>query len=441
MTIGNNGRQHPGASRVRLTPAAEIAPEAVLWGWRDRIALGALNLLVGDPGYGKSTLTIELVARASRGQLEGDLFGQPVAVALVTAEDAVAQVVRPRLEAAGANLDRVHIVTVCRDGVTGGLVLPDDTVDLAAQLQETGVRWLVVDPVVAHLPGSIDAHKDQHVRRAIAPLARLAEELHLAVVGIVHLNKTADTRAVGRVSGSIGFVAAARSVLLLGPDPEEREGSTRILVHWKCNVGPLAPPLRLRVAGRVVQTQDAELRTSGIAWCGEATGVSARDILGGDAQDETSAVTEATEFLREMLADGPKPAKEIRRAAREVGVSDRTLDRAKASMGIMVRRSGFGKGGAFTWEIGIERQPSGWRPMDEEGPGSLANHAESTIERQGHIERQGNGHRDAGALCGPFADVFATLTREEQAQLEAEHAAGDPLAGIVAARITTTAPH
>lgn len=264
---------------VHLVPADRITPEAVRWAWVGRIPLGAVTLLVGDPGLGKSTLTIEIAARLSQGQLDGDLKGEPAVVALATAEDALAHVVRPRLDAAGADLARVHLVTVCRDGVTGGLVLPEDVDDLADRLRAVGARMLVVDPLVAHLPGAIDAHKDQHVRQALAPLGRLAERLGLAVVCVVHLNKGHDAAVIARVSGSVGFVAAARSVLLLGSDPDDREGSTRVVLHGKSNLSPLAPALRVRVEGRTIVVGDRHVETSAIAWCGEARGVSVADVL------------------------------------------------------------------------------------------------------------------------------------------------------------------
>jgi len=130
----------------------------------------------------------ELVARASRGQLPGDLFGQSVTVALATAEDAISQVVVPRLIAAEADLDRVRIIQVRREGTVGGLALPDDIDKLREQLIAAEARIVVVDPLVAHIVGSINTWKDQDVRRVLAPLAHPAEEADAAVVGVMPSN-------------------------------------------------------------------------------------------------------------------------------------------------------------------------------------------------------------------------------------------------------------
>src|SRR5207249_11464451 len=133
-----------------------------------------------------------------------------------------------------------------------------------------------------------NSHRDQDVRRALAPLARLAEETAAAVIAIVHLNKSEVPHVLGRVCGSVGFVAAARSVLLLGPDPDDPQGPTRVLAHAKSNLSPLAPALRLRIEER--HLDDLPIRTSVLVWCGEAAGVSAGDLLGCESKERRGAV-------------------------------------------------------------------------------------------------------------------------------------------------------
>ena len=145
------------ASGVVLTPAATIRPAPIAWFMRDRLPMGALSLVVGIPGEGKSTFLVDCAARASRGTLEGDFHGKPVAVALATAEDALAEVMVPRLTAAGANLELVKFVQVKRDGTTGNLVLTSEAIAKLEQLvQREQIRFLVLDPVVALFPGKID---------------------------------------------------------------------------------------------------------------------------------------------------------------------------------------------------------------------------------------------------------------------------------------------
>lgn len=372
------------ADGVVLTPAADVKPESVRSAWKGRIPLGAVTLVVGDPGLGKSTTVVELAARLSRGQLVGDLQGEPVAVALATAEDAIAQVVVPRLLAAGADLTRVLTVGVRRDGAAGGLVLPDDLPALRARIAEAGVRVLVIDPWVAHLTGAVNSHRDHDMRRALAPLARMAEELDLAVVVIAHLNKSEAAEVLHRVGGSLGLAAAARSVLLLGPDPVEAEGPTRVLAHAKCNVGPLMPSLRLRVEGRALEDHTDEdgrpIQTSGIAWLGDAEGVTAADLIApkkaGEGRD---AVAEAMEVLGRLLARGPVASDDVERAREQAGIGERAWRKAKTRLGVKSVKQGLT--GGWAWTLPEDGPKTDSRPMPPSRPPSKSSSSSKDDER------------------------------------------------------------
>jgi len=328
--------------RLVRTRAADITPLNTAWAWQGRLPLGAVSLFVGQPGLGKSTLTTELAAQITRGKLEGDLYGTPRTVLIATAEDALAQTVVPRLTAAEADLDRIEFVTISEDGIAGSVALPDDVAYIVEAAQATGARMLVLDPLVALLPGKIDAHRDQDVRRAIAPLAKLAEEEDIAVVGIFHLNKGQSRDVLMRASGSIAFVAAARSVLLLAADPGDADGERgreRILAHRKCSVGPSTRSLTCRIEGRELLGENGVISTSRLMIVGESD-LDAADLLGGSAPDEeASALAEAVAFLQQELAEvGRCTSKTIHRKAREAGHTKRTLERAKRQLGVKAVR-------------------------------------------------------------------------------------------------------
>jgi AAA domain len=375
-TRGSNPEPPPVstiADGVRLVSLASITPASVRWAWEGRIPLGTVTLLVGDGGLGKSTMLLDVAARLSRGQLPGDLHGTPASVAVATAEDAVAEVVRPRAEAAGADLDRLHVVTVRRDGRLAGLVVPDDVEALRVSVRRHGVRLLIVDPLVAFLPETVNAHRDQHVRRALVPLVQLAEAEGIAVVAVVHLNKTDSTKVVTRICASVGFHNAARSVLLVGADPDDREGSTRVLVHAKCNLEPLAPSLRFRLEGRTVVAGDLEIQTSGVAWCGEAAGVSSDDVLRTAEPEKESATAEAMAWLREELAAGPVEQKTlVTRAKEALSISERTLQRARHRIGATTRKSDFS--GVWVWALPetSDPKPPHPSPMSPLSPSSTS---------------------------------------------------------------------
>jgi AAA domain len=333
---------------VTFTPASSIRHERVRWLWRGRVPLGAVTTLAGQQGLGKSTTMIELASQVTRGDLDGDLHGEPSAVLIVTLEDHVASVVKPRLLAAGADLDRVRIVGVTVDGQDGLITLPDDLPQIETGVQDCGARLLIVDPVVAALSGGIDAYRDHDVRRAFAPLAQLAERCDLAVVAIMHLTKAQTGDLLGRVSGSVAFTAAARSVLAFVRDPDDPEGDTgdrRVIVHVKSNWGRLAPSLLARIEERHIDI-DPPAQASRLVIQGESD-LTAADFAGraqdhGDQADRDAA----EDLIAEHLADGDwHPASDVETAAKAREISRAAIYRAAKTLeteGTLERqRSGF----------------------------------------------------------------------------------------------------
>lgn len=332
---------------------ASVEPRAVDWLWPGRIPLGKLTLIVGDPGLGKSFLALDAAARVSKGMAWPDGVHCPSgAVVLLTAEDGLADTVVPRLITMGADRERVHALTAVRKaGRERPFSLAVDLPrldDVVADVERVGqrVRLVIVDPVSAYLGGDTDSYVDAEVRAVLAPLAQLADRRQIAVVGVLHLNK-GTAKAIYRVLGSVGFVAAARSALVVTPDPANAEGPRRLFAPLKMNLAPRPLTLAFAIDG------------SRIAWEAEPVlGVNVEDALRGpvaEAYAERGAREDAEDFLQAELAEGPRLVRELQAAAREAGISWRTIERAKASLGIAAHREGFG--GPWRWELGaIDRQ-------------------------------------------------------------------------------------
>ncbi len=401
-----------------LRAAASVHPEEVEWFHAGRVPLGALTLLVGTPGLGKTTYACELAARGTRGELESEAAD----VIFVSAEDAEAHTLVPRFTAAQADLDRVHFMKmIAAEDFEIGLTLPDDIGSLQDAAETTGANLIVLDPVVAHLSGDIDSYKDHSVRRALAPLAALAENTGAAILGIMHLNKSQSTDVVTRVGGSVAFGAAARSVLLLGEDPDAIEGGPeRLLIHGKSNLSPLAAAVRLRVEGRTITTEGKEIETSGMVWLGEDPTATAAKVLRGNQEPSREEI--ATDFLRTILADGALLFSEIRKLAADEEITLGTLKRASKRLGI-VSKKGFGTGA--TWELPLQwahqrAHPSLYIPQDEPvgGPASrkalldkgfsnkLIGSEKSTIATNGLIEKRGESDEPIGEPIAIVLEVF-----------------------------------
>jgi len=338
-------------SGIRLVSAAAVRPERVRWAVQDRIPLGMVTLLVGEGKVGKSTEGFRYLAGLTRGTVPGDLFGQPVKVAIASAEDHRAAVIVPRLIAAGADLSRVTFVEQLYEGEPGDIELDGQVAELERALAEANVRALLIDTVVAHIPGRVDSYKEQSVRAVLKPVSHMAERLGVAVVGIMHMNRRESKDVLTRIAGSGAFGNLARSALLFGRDPEDADPKSpfRIELVARSNVTTEPDPIRLRVepflipapdGGQSIQTY--RLAEVGTANCSEAQMLSPTD------QEDAGAESEAREWLADLLAHGPVPAGEALRQARQAGIAERTLRRAKSDLGVRSVKAGMGAGWAWT---------------------------------------------------------------------------------------------
>jgi hypothetical protein len=398
------------AASVSFRPSSEVRPEPVEWAWEGRVPTGAVTLLVGAPGLGKSTVSIDLAARLSRGEADGDLNGEPVIVAMATAEDAIAATVLPRLVAARADRSMVRLIQVEDEDGQRTLTLPTDTEPLAARVREEGVRLVIIDPLVAHLPAEVNSHRDQDVRRAIAPLARMAEESGAAVLAIVHLNKSDTTEVLARVSGSVGFVAASRSVLLLGRDPQDQHGPTRVLAHVKSNLAVAAPALRLRLDPRTIDEGRA-IEAAAVTWLEVADGVHPAQLL-SSGTERGQASEEAETFLRVELRDGLRPAEELRKEAERAGIRWATLRRAKEALKVRSERFGFGSEGRWYWTL--PDPPIGARKDAQSPEGEHLWSPSGETPQVGPIDAQENGTEHLPGTYGGPEEGLALIRRRFQ---------------------------
>ncbi|HEU4649010.1 MAG TPA: AAA family ATPase [Gemmatimonadales bacterium] len=333
--------------RAQVVTLADVEVTRVDWLWPGRLAFGKLNLLEGHPGIGKSTLTMELAARVSRGQaLPGGAAMAAADVLLLSAEDGLGDTVRPRLEAAGGDPSRVHVLTGIQVDTDGEIVrfpgLPDDIGPISAEVERRGVRLVIIDPLGAYLGEHINSWRDADVRRALTPLALLAERTGAAVLAVRHLNKTTTGRAITAGGGSIGIIGVARCGLLVATDPED--SARRILAVVKNNLSQHPPALTFTLA----ETEGGWAR---ITW-GGTSAHTADDLVAADAEPgERSKLDEAMDLLREWLADGPVLATEVQRLARENSIADKTLRRAKERLRIESLPHGAKRERKWSWQL------------------------------------------------------------------------------------------
>jgi DNA repair protein RadA/Sms len=318
---------------------ADVAPETVEWLWHPYIPLGKLTLLEGDPGLGKSWITCALATAVAAGHgLPGQEPSAPRNVLMMSAEDGLADTIRPRLDSMRADVSRIFALETPVTLDERGLL------SIAEVIAKYEPALVIVDPLVAYMGGDVDIHRANETREVMAELARLAAQFRCAILCVRHLTKGGGTKAISRGLGSIDIIAACRSALLVGADPDEQ--SKRGIVHIKSNLAPVG------------QAVGYALTADGFFWSGQSD-LTAERILSLGAGDEPASRREAEEFLNDMLATCSRSAREIQREAREAGISDATLRRAKDALGIRSRKIGQPGGRQeWHWEMPEDAQPT-----------------------------------------------------------------------------------
>lgn len=313
-----------------------VKVEQIEWLLYPFIPFGKVTIIQGDPGEGKTTMVLQIIAKLTRGEpillnqksqkeaqkdneknlkqevLPQDNPMQPVNVIYQTAEDGLGDTIKPRLLAAGADCSRVLVI----DDREQPLTMLD--VRLEEAIMQTKARMVMLDPIQGFLGTDVDMHRANEIRPLMKRVAVLAEKYHCAIILIGHMNKNSNGKSSYRGLGSIDFQAAARSVLIVGRLKDEPE--LRVMCHVKSSLAPEGKSVAFRL--------DKE---TGFQWIGEYD-ISADDLLSGDARGQKSRI--AKEFLLDILADGGMAQKKIEEEASKQGIKKKTLRNAKQELEI-----------------------------------------------------------------------------------------------------------
>lgn len=311
--------------------------------WKNRIPLGTITIFAGRGGEGKSSFALYLSACVNAGILEGDLAGIRVPVLIISHEDDWGTVMVPRLKATDADTDLVYRMSVETqiDEVTLETVpaFPMDGERLREAILETGAKVVIIDPIPSTMGG--DLHKVADVRRALDPLAAIAQELEVAIIGVMHFNKGAGN-ASDKLSGSHAFRDAVRSVMLFATDEESGQ---RVVTVDKSNYSTArGESFAFNLVSEIVTTDDGEATEVGrVQYLGE-TELNVEAIINrmpdGEGHSESS---DAAIWLKEYLfsVGGSAAKKDIEKAARVEGFTEKVIRRAREKANVETSRQGF----------------------------------------------------------------------------------------------------
>ena len=305
-------------TELKMISMSEIESQQIEWLWYPYIPYGKITIIQGDPGEGKTTLVLNLAANLSRGHLfEEESIYDPKIIIYQTAEDGLADTVKPRLESAGANCNNILVI----DESDKSLSMVDERIEEA--LKNTKAKLLILDPIQAYLGSGMDMNRANEARNMTKRLSALAEKYKCAIVLVGHMNKASGNKAAYRGIGSIDFYAVARSVLLVGRI--EGESNLRAMVQIKNNLAAFG------------HSKAFQLSEEGFKWIGDYD-ISADEVLGGIAP-KVNKYERAVELLKELSDEKHMiPSKEILEIANDEKISKRTLENAKQSLGIKAKK-------------------------------------------------------------------------------------------------------
>ncbi len=331
-----------GKTQVLLRKASGMMTRGVDWLYEGRIPLGMMTMLAGREGIGKSTVALDIAARLTRGELDGIYYGKPKSVVVCATEDSWEHTIKPRLEALGADLDRIYAISIGEeDGTERSLSFPRDTRRIEAALEkDPEIALAVIDPVVAVVDGKVDTHKQAEVQQALEPIIKVCARRERSILGLIHVNKSGGNDPLNSIMGSKAFATLPRSVLFCSEVKEDDGSSTYLMSHEKCNVGPKVATLQYSLETVHIPLDESEQRegrkpyvvTSRVIWGGEDSRT-AGDIMAeaqAAAKPGGRLATEIATFLRE--ANDQIPLKEIHANFPEVTLGNvkTTLSRLKS---------------------------------------------------------------------------------------------------------------
>lgn len=317
----DNRRDEPN---LKLINMEQVEVEKIDWLLYPFIPFGKVTIVQGDPGEGKTTMVLQIIAKLTKGEAvlpsgsdepaleEKTMDLEPVNVIYQTAEDGLGDTIKPRLLSAGADCSRVMVI----DDNDQALTMMDARLEEA--IIKTKARLVVLDPIQGFLGAAVDMHRANEIRPLMKRVAVLAEKYHCAIILIGHMNKNSNGKSSYRGLGSIDFQAAARSLLIVGRIKHEPE--IRVVCHVKSSLAPEGKSIAFRLD-----------KDTGFEWIGEYD-ISADDLLSGDNRGQK--IHEAKEFLKEILVSGSVAQTKVAEEAESRGIKKKTLWNAKKELEI-----------------------------------------------------------------------------------------------------------
>ncbi len=298
-----------------VTLYSDVKATTVNWLWYPYIPIGKITIVAGDPGDGKSTMMMNLIAEFSKGgsMPDGTEIGRPSRVIYQCSEENAGDTIKPRFEMCGADCSKIGFIN---EEVHNGLTLDDERI--GRMIAEFRPRLVVLDPIQAYLGTQADLTMMTKARKLMRRLSSWATINRCAIVLISHLNKSEGKRDLYRSLGSIDVVAAARSVIMVERDPEDWD--LRIVRQVKNNLAPVGDDLVFSLT-----------KKDGFKWVGKNDGKK-KQLKRPDLPKNKHEL--AAILIEDALADGDVESLKIQSVMKKYGIGSKTMQETKERLGV-----------------------------------------------------------------------------------------------------------
>jgi len=342
---------------IVLTGASGIRSLTTHWLWKERVPMGEITLIAGRGGVGKSTMLARIAADITTGNMDGSFFGKPKSVLYVVNEDSLERTVKPRMVAAGAELSRIFFVSVPDSNV----ILPRDCERMAEAARSVDAACVMLDPLSANLE-SIKGDTGSFMRTSMQAIQKMCIENNLAAIGLAHTRKAMTNNLMDAILGSTEMGNVCRSAMGVIADPEVENGY--ILSQEKSNLGNLNIDSYTYTIEPFSFTEDGNFISTSFIKITGTTKVKTSDVLAESSLSDGGQMTDAKKFLKDLLeSQGKTNAKDAKTAARQEGISESSLHRARKSLDVVVERSGFGRDLVSYWSLPKIETPAVMPPL------------------------------------------------------------------------------
>lgn len=322
---------------LKIKKASEYKESRIEWIWDKFLVRGKFHILGGQPGTAKTTIALDIAAKITNRLPfpDGSQVDKPGRVIIWSDEDSIADVLKPRLIAANANLDNILFIDSINfgDNQNRNIDPATDLKQLYSSFPNQQIDLIIFDPITSLIKG--DSNKQIDVRDSLRWVTELAEEKSCAILGITHFTKgTAGTSPVERITGSVAFSALSRIALatLVAPNSDRK-----VFCIAKSNLGIDRGGFEFTVKQVAISEN---ITASKIRWLKELDQTAHQITNDLNRREDQRLNHSAIDILQSILEEGAQESNYVKQVMKNHGYSDKQTRTARNNLNVHIEKIG-----------------------------------------------------------------------------------------------------